>query len=1519
MWCAPTELPDLRRVGIVAFDLETKDDRLRADMGSGWPFAAGHICGVSIAYRAGGEIRAHYFPLRHPDSVNFDPAPVYQWLRDLIASRVRIVTQNGGYDFGWLRTEAGIKMPPGTQLEEIGALATLVDENRFSYKLDALCAWRGIPGKDDTLLKEGAAFFNLPKRAKLAQHIWQMPARFVGPYAEQDAISTLLLFESLDPVLDQEGTREAYRLECDLLPMVLEMRRRGIRVDVDAAVRARDNLLQKRDAVFAELSEKLGVNVGMAEIGRTKWLAETFDRLNIKYPRTAKGNPSFTAGNTGWMPRHEHEVPRLIVRADKLNNAGEHFLRGYILDHVVNGRVHAEIHPHRSDEGGTRSLRFSYSKPPLQLMTAHDEELTPLIRGCFLPEKGEVWARPDISQQEFRFIVHYAAELQLPRAQEAVARYCDDPNTDFHALVSEWTGIPRQSAKNVNFAKAFGAGVRKFAVMIGKPENEAQGLYARYDRELPFVSALARHCEKQANRFGYLELYDGARRHWNSWVAWADWTKGAGPCSLEEANRRITDSAHPWYQRGPLRRADCHKALNGLIQGSAARHTKLWMRAVWREGITPLLQMHDSLDCSVSSPEQAELVARLAQEVVSLAVPIRVDLAYGRNWADARHSWAELHGQAPNIPDVEPVLTEVSNPVPESVVLVDSAPDPAPPESNGNGCNRNYSRDLCRALSFLVFPDKAMTPAEAAISLAVQGIFSFPAPPNAKKSYKSEKFSGAKWGMTRDPREVERNFKRWPNANVGIPTGPINGFFVVETDIKNGVDGASNLQELIRQYGGEWPKTRMAMSPSGSTHYYFRNLHDDVEIRNSQSVLADGIDVRGSGGMVIAPPSQRNGGQYRWLNGLDIAPAPPWLLDLIHASQSEHDHEFADNGSDPDAAEPVEKIKMALVVLKPKELGHDGILKVGCALFRELGDAVGFNLLTDWLEHFAEYFDAKLAREQWRSIVAKDGYGYRIGSLYFLADEADPEWRARWFDDAFAGDSAPEEETASENSAGNGAAAAENSKSSGNGAGTSGNAAASSEIIEPVDLWGRFDPPLLPSGFLPEVLERFAFEEADLTGADPSGIAVAALTVCAAALPDCIQVQVKKHDPNWMESARLWVGLIGLPSTKKTPIIQRAAKPLKRIDAELWRAYVAACECYEGLSKEERKQVERPRQRRLRIEDTTIEAAQEVLKDSPDGVLAIQDELAGWFGAMDKYSGRGAAKDRGFWLQSFHGGPYALNRIARGAAMIENLSVSLLGGIQPEPIRKIAEDTVDDGLLQRLIPIVLRHANAGKDLPTGQAAERYDHLIEHLHRRGHPGAPLRFGNTALAIREELEHRHLALMACEVINRKLAAHIGKYDGLFARLCLLWHCIEDSKELEITEHTARRVADFMHRFLLPHATAFYADMLELSDDHDRLTKVAGYILAKNLSRVTNRDVQRGSRAMRGLERLEIESIFEQLEALGWLTRTPSPYRSTPLHWQVNPEVHRRFAERAVRETAERAKEHEILQEMFKGGSV
>src|SRR5262249_53723104 len=308
------------------------------------------------------------------------------------------------------------------QLEEIGALATLIDENRFNYGLDALCAWRGLPGKDTALLREAVIAAGWAPRKgtiNVAEHIHKLPAHLVGPYAEADPIATLRLFENLSPILDQEGTRDAYRLECDLLPMVHEMRRRGIRVHQSKAEQARDHCLQKRDQALAELSEHFGSHVSMHEIVSQNWLKRTFDAHHINYPPTKKGNPSFKAGKLGWMTDHQHWLPKLVARANKYHFAGSTFLQGHILEHLIGERIYSEINPFRSEEGGARSFRFSYSNPPLQQMPSRDPELGPLIRGVFLPENGEFWCTVDISQQEFRHVVHHAFIRNLSGAAAA--------------------------------------------------------------------------------------------------------------------------------------------------------------------------------------------------------------------------------------------------------------------------------------------------------------------------------------------------------------------------------------------------------------------------------------------------------------------------------------------------------------------------------------------------------------------------------------------------------------------------------------------------------------------------------------------------------------------------------------------------------------------------------------------------------------------------------------------------------------------------------------------------------------------------------------------------------------------------------------------------------------------------------------------------------------------------------------------------------------------------------------------
>jgi len=489
-----------------------------------------------------------------------------------------------------------------------------------------------------------------------------------------------------------------------------------------------------------------------------------------------------------------------------------------------------------------------------------------------------------------------------------------------------------------------------------------------------------------------------------------------------------------------------------------------------------------------------------------------------------------------------------------------------------------------------------------------------------------------------------------------------------------------------------------------------------------------------------------------------------------------------------------------------------------------------------------------------------------------------------------------------------------------------GDAGSDDSPPEPLDLFAVVEPPALPGKLLPKAIEDFAHMQGELMGADPAGLAMAALTTCAAALTDDVRLQPKVHDYEWTESARLWAALIGEPSTKKSPTLRTAARPLAKADARMFHAWQRQMAEYQALPKDERASQPRPLQKRKRIEDVTIEAAQDVLQDNPEGLLCLQDELSGWFGAMDAYrTGKGAMKDRGFWLQTFNGGPYALNRVGRGSVFLPNASVCLLGGIQPEPIRRVARESLDDGLLQRMFPVVLQEADVGQDRPPARdVVDEYRQLIEGLIERraverstpwgdAEP-APLHFDEEAQTIRRRLEHVHLELVKLDCFNRKLGAHFGKYDGLFARLCLLFHAIEhahaDGLPMTIGADVAERVEHFLHRFLRPHALAFYHGTLTVHDAHDQLTAVAGYIIAHGCLKLTARDVQRGDATMRTMDKLDVKSVMDKLEVAGWVE--PDHYRADSLRWKVNPLVHERFARQAETERQKRASGYHRLRE-------
>lgn len=650
-WASPTELPDMTGEGHLAIDLETMDEGLRDKVGPAWYRHGGFVTGVTIT----SEQRSIYAPVRHPETECLDHDAVGRWLRHHIlrprTPTARKFFHNGPYDLGWAWSEWGI--PIADDIDDTMAMAFVLDENKYAYGLDAVCRDLGIPGKDETALKSALDAFGFKGKADM----WRLPGRFVGPYAEQDGVSTLQAGVAMIPMLEADGLTAAYQLEADIVPMCVEMKKRGVRVNTSRAEQTMEHFHARAKEHLAQLEDhiQIGRRITIDDLRSPKFMSDVFRRLGIPIPTTDKGNDSFS---NEWMSKFEgHPAPKLCARALQFNDAADKFLGNYVLGFAHKGRIHAEIHSYRDKEeadgpgGGTVTTRFSYSDPPLQQMPSRDEEIAKDIRSCFDPEEGEVWAADDYSQQEYRLMVHYASVCNILGAEVAVDMYNQDPDTDFHNMVVELTGLPRRRAKDCNFAKAFGAGIPKFALMTGMSEAEAKEKMDIYDEKVPFIKLLSDFCSARANERGYIKMIDGARGRFPDWEPrWLDWKKvraklddlrakgrampKLNPCSLGEAQARKNDPEHPWFGER-LKRAKTHKAMNKLIQGSAARQMKMAMRECWRAGIVPLLQMHDELDLSVPDERTAYRVAEMMRDVVKLRVPVKCDVEFGSNWGRA--------------------------------------------------------------------------------------------------------------------------------------------------------------------------------------------------------------------------------------------------------------------------------------------------------------------------------------------------------------------------------------------------------------------------------------------------------------------------------------------------------------------------------------------------------------------------------------------------------------------------------------------------------------------------------------------------------------------------------------------------------------------------------------------------------------------------------------------------------------------------------------------------------------------
>ena len=632
-WVAPTEFPDLRKADEIAIDLETRDPDLKT-LGSGSIVGRGEVVGIAVAVDGW----KGYFPIAHGEGPNMDRKKVIEWFRDICACPATKIFHNAMYDVCWIRN-LGIKIN-GLIIDTMIA-ASIIDENRYNYTLNAL-SWVYLnQGKNEALLNQAAKERGLDPKADM----WKLPAIEVGAYAEKDAELTLKLWGHLKKIIIEDDLQDIFNLETDLFPCLVDMRFLGVRVDVSKANQLKTALAVKEENLLQQIKIETGIE---PQLWAARSIAQVFDKLNLSYDKTEKSKePSFTKN---FLNNHKNPVVQMIAEARKVNKISTTFI-DTILKHEHKGRIHADINQIRSDDGGTVTGRFSYSNPNLQQIPARDPELGPMIRSLFIPEQGCKWGCFDYSQQEPRLVAHYALKFKLPSVNVIADSYENDPSTDFHKIVADMAEIPRSQAKVINLGLFYGMGKAKLQAELGVSKDKADEIFEKYHSRVPFVKQLMNSVMSAAQNKGQIKTLLGRRCRFPRWepiLRGSDWGKYVpaedydrmlelqqmGPTLMDE-DGKDTGKKNYWYQN-PTRRAMTYKALNKLIQGSAADMTKRAMLELYKEGIVSHIQIHDELDFSIESEEHAKKIKDIMENAVDLEIPNKVDYESGPNWGDIK-------------------------------------------------------------------------------------------------------------------------------------------------------------------------------------------------------------------------------------------------------------------------------------------------------------------------------------------------------------------------------------------------------------------------------------------------------------------------------------------------------------------------------------------------------------------------------------------------------------------------------------------------------------------------------------------------------------------------------------------------------------------------------------------------------------------------------------------------------------------------------------------------------------------
>jgi len=602
----------IKEAKYISIDTETCDPNLKTH-GPGGVRNDGHLAGISIATDNGVN---DYYPVGHQTG-NLNKEKVKDLMLEIFKSKKTLIFANALYDLEWLMTlDNKLKVDQNSWVYDIQIIEPLLDENNRKYSLNNLSQKYLREEKyEDQINMEVSNRFG--KRAKVKENLWKLHPSYVKGYAMEDARLTLEVFKKQMARVKSDKIEDIVEFENKLIPLLFDTRLKGVRVAQDRAETLYTELKQKQELFQKKLNKRASTDINVWANASIK---RAYDKESIKYTYTDKGTPSFTQA---WLEVQKDSISKCVLEIRKLDKIRNTFIKNMIMEKATKGRIHCQFH-----STGTVTGRFSSSNPNLQQVPARDQELAPLIRDLFLPEEGEDWVCADYAQQEPRVLVHYASLKNIDSALIARDSYHQDENTDFHQMVADMAEIPRKQAKTINLGLFYGMGQKKLAQELELDEETARSLFKKYHSKVPFVRTISNQVSNIASTRGYIKTLLGRKRRFNLWEPVDSFGEKAFPYSQAAAT----------YHKQKLKRAYTHKALNALIQGSAADITKAAMYQIYKAGllndINLLLTVHDELDFSIAPDKHKCLdeAIQIMKSCIKLEVPLQVDVERGSTW-----------------------------------------------------------------------------------------------------------------------------------------------------------------------------------------------------------------------------------------------------------------------------------------------------------------------------------------------------------------------------------------------------------------------------------------------------------------------------------------------------------------------------------------------------------------------------------------------------------------------------------------------------------------------------------------------------------------------------------------------------------------------------------------------------------------------------------------------------------------------------------------------------------------------